>query len=179
MPGSRITLYSESPKQALSFCGVFNDEPDALAQAAGGPALELDLHCVARCLVALVPAGSFGASNGATFAGAGASRSAPGALAQGGNPSPDPAPSRWPELAARLAALAGVWLPDGFAALAAGEPPAVLVGPKAGCLEGARVSASRPAAEAPCVWVRLGALDAALCVALAVAGGLNSTAAPD
>ena len=130
----------------------------ASAQASGGAALELQLRCYHRCIVMLAPAGTPPADPADQKPAAGGTST--GVQGSASNPDPDPEPGGsgrlWAALAARLGAMEGVWLPDGFGA---GEP-----------------GRARPAAEAPCVWVRLGALGAAVQAALAVAGG---KAAPD
>lgn len=149
---------------ALKVLRVFGCENwQAAAQASGGTALELQLRCYHRCIIMLAPGDASPADPGDQKAAAGGA--AAGAQAAASNPAPDPEPGSsgrlWAALAARLGAMEGVWLPDGF-----GSGPG---GPRAG-------APARPAAEAPCAWVRLGALGGAVRAALAVAGG---KAAPD
>lgn len=163
------------------------------AQARGGPALALQLRCFARSLVLLAPADGAGgpgrelpagrsapAAHAPTPAAAAAGKpadreAAGGASAPGGCPGPaptaragpDPNPDLWPQLVARLAALPGVWLPDGCAPPVSGAP--------AGPDDAAPPAApARLTTDARCVWVRLGALRAAVRVAMAVAGGRES-----
>jgi len=161
------------------------------AQARGGPALALQLRCFARALVLLAPADGAGgpgrelpagrsapAAHAPTPAAAAAGKpadreAAGGASAPGGCPGPaptaragpDPNPDLWPQLVSRLAALPGVWLPDGCTPPVGGAP--------AGLDDAAPPAApARLTTDARCVWVRLGALRAA--VRVAVAGGRES-----
>jgi len=163
------------------------------AQARGGPALALQLRCFARSLVLLAPADGAGgpgrelpagrsapAAHAPTPAAAAAGKpadreAAGGASAPGGCPGPaptaragpDPNPDLWPQLVSRLAALPGVWLPDGCTPPVGGAP--------AGLDDAAPPAApARLTTDARCVWVRLGALRAAVRVAMAVAGGRES-----
>jgi len=165
------------------------------AQARGGPALALQLRCFARSLVLLAPADGAGgpgrelpagrsapAAHAPTPAAAAAGKRKPadreaagGASAPGGCPGPaptaragpDPNPDLWPQLVSRLAALPGVWLPDGCTPPVGGAP--------AGLDDAAPPAApARLTTDARCVWVRLGALRAAVRVAMAVAGGRES-----
>jgi len=163
------------------------------AQARGGPALALQLRCFARSLVLLAPADGAGGPGrelpagrsapaapaptpAAAAAGTPADREAAGgASAPGGCPGPaptaragpDPNPDLWPQLVSRLAALPGVWLPDGCTPPVGGAP--------AGLDDAAPPAApARLTTDARCVWVRLGALRAAVRVAMAVAGGRES-----
>ena len=136
-------------------------------QASGGAALELQLRCYHRCIIMLAPDHALPADPGDQKAAAGGAAAGAQAAASNPNPDPEPEPGRsgrlWAALAARLGAMDSAWLPDGFGA---GAGPG---GPRVG-------APARPAAEAPCVWVRLGALGGAMQAALAVAGG---KAAPD
>jgi len=163
------------------------------APARGGPALALQLRCFARSLVLLAPADGAGgpgrelpagrsapAAHAPTPAAAAAGKpadreAAGGASAPGGCPGPaptaragpDPNPDLWPQLVSRLAALPGVWLPDGCTPPVGGAP--------AGLDDAAPPAApARLTTDARCVWVRLGALRAAVRVAMAVAGGRES-----